>query len=362
MLKFYVILLCVFTGAQSTISQITVHSGSFPDGSDILRYSVSGDLSVDYSITGSNIFWDFSALQPNTQKEIEYLPASALSGLSTYIFGSLAPTNYETTMFHKSEDIPLDQIAAFLPLPIEDFLGYKRKTAESLTAIGYSLSIQGNSIPFRSDTIETHYHFPMTYNSGYSSRGYTNVDLNPIMDAKWKQYRQRYTEVDGYGTLTTPFGTFNVLRLHHEIHESDSLYYGAIGQWIPITLPVSHHYEWISDTEKGPLLKIQTTEIAGNEQVTQVEYRDHYVLATPELSSKDFFTFGPNPVNEEITVVSQLNEGELTIESMDGKIVYTRQITESGKFTISMSDLSAGSYLIKLQSNEKFALQKLVKN
>src|SRR5690606_32965204 len=115
-----------------------------------------------------------------------------------------------------------------------------------------SASINGTGLPIKSDTIETRYKFLLNFGDVHYSRGYTKLDMNPIYDAVWLQYRQRNTEVDGWGSVTTPYGTFDVLRVKHTITERDSLRFEIFGNqtWIPIPVPQSNIYEWITNGEK----------------------------------------------------------------------------------------------------------------
>ena len=74
----------------------------------------------------------------------------------------------------------------------------------SINALGYSLMVDGQGVPFSSDTNEVKYSLPLQFNQIDSSVGYTNVDLNPFADLKFIQHRNTTTEVDGLGTITTP--------------------------------------------------------------------------------------------------------------------------------------------------------------
>ena len=64
---------------------------------------------------------------------------------------------------------------------------FSKKTTDSITSIGYAVSVSGTEVPFKSDTIETRYKFPLNYGDQYSSRGYSLMDLNPVYNGVLKQ-------------------------------------------------------------------------------------------------------------------------------------------------------------------------------
>ncbi len=91
-------------------------------------------------------------------------------------------------------------------------------TADSVTSVGYSMVINNNEIPYKSDTIEKNYDFPIQFGNTTYSRGYTKTDMNPVYNGILKQHRVHSSSVDGWGSITTPYGTFNALRIKHEIN------------------------------------------------------------------------------------------------------------------------------------------------
>jgi hypothetical protein len=217
--------------ALSSISfgQITLTDQHFAGPSESYIFSTLTDPTIDYATTGANHVWDFSTMVPQSQRSLITRPSSQISGTSILLFGSFASTPYKATYFNSTTDLPLDQVSAFLPISIDEFNAFTKKTTSAITSIGYELVSSGQGIGFHSDTIETRYALPMTYGNNYESHGYTNMDLNPIYDAKWRQHRHRVSNVDGWGTVKTPFGQFDALRIHHVISELDSIYVSVQG-------------------------------------------------------------------------------------------------------------------------------------
>ncbi len=342
-------------------SQITLTEADFADSDDTIRMSTAIDPAIDFASTGPNYIWDFSSLFPESQFLDEYYNMSNASTFVNFLFGAFAPSNYQASYFLPSTDIPLDQIGQFLPVNITDVFQFTRKTADSITSIGFSLDIDGNEVPFKSDTIETRYKFPINYGNIDSTRGYSNMDMNPFVDAAWIQYRQKTVEVDGWGTVTTPYGTFDALRLKHFVEEIDSLKipFGGSSYWVQLPIPDSYIYEWWTNGQKEAVLRIETNVIAGTEVVSNIEYRDVYLgldASVKEMSNLDLQIY-PNPVVDEIHVNGLLREFTYKILDQSGKVI----IESSAEQVIDASMLTKGNYILWITTEQGSYLSGFIK-
>jgi hypothetical protein len=335
----------------ASFAQITLDNTHFPGSGDQLIMSTLVDQTVDYLSTGANYTWDFSALVPTGQRFTNCRPVSESSQISQILFGTFAPTAYKASYFSPTTDLPLDELTANFPVTIDDISLFSKNTASALTMVGYEFVISGQGIPTRSDTIETRYPFPLNYGDSYTSRGYTDLDLNPIYDAKWRQHRYRESAVDGWGTITTPYGTYQALRIHHRILESDSLYlsFDTSGMWLPIVIPEAHEYEWRAVEEKEAVFRVKTSVILGNEQITEIEYRDDYNglgIAENQLG----LTIYPNPANDALFISCASGIRSVRILDQRGQIVQTIAGSVTGSVTASLSALHSGMYYAVVES------------
>jgi len=342
-------------------SQITLTEADFADANDTVRMSTTTDPSIDYSSTGANYVWDFSSLVAESQFLDDYYSMSNASTFVSFIFGGFAPAEYQASYFLPSSDIPLDQIGQILPVNITDVFQFTRKTADSITSVGFAVSIDGNEVPFKSDTIETRYKFPMNYGNIDSTRGYSNMNMNPIIDAAWIQYRQKTVEVDGWGSITTPYGTFDALRLKHFVTELDSLKIpiGGSSFWIPLPIPDSYIYEWWTSGEKDAVMRIETNVIGGNEIVTNIEYRDIYLgldASIKELSNLNLNIY-PNPTTDKIHIAGISEPFEYKIMSNSGQLVAAGH----GNQAIDVSELNDGNYNLWIISEKGSYLSSFIK-
>lgn len=344
-------------------AQITISKADFADGGDTIRMSSATDPVIDYSSSGANFTWDFSYLIAESQEVKSFNSMTGLSTLVNFVFGVYAPVKYQATNYTPSTALPLDQMT-FLPVSISDVNQFSKNMIDSITSVGYSAIINGTEVPFKSDTIETRYRLPLNYNDVYTSRGYTNLDMNPVYDAIWRQYRQRLSVVDGWGAITTPYGTFNALRVAHTIYETDSLYFtfSGFGNWIELPIPESHIYEWWTNGEKEPVMRITTDVIMGSESVRSIEYRDIYrgLDASVVENNTLEFTLYPNPVVDQLHLKGGNGPMVFEIINMDGISVLKGESSKS-ETTVSLHHLTAGAYIVLLNSNGQIGYSSFIK-
>lgn len=352
----------LFLGSLAIFAQPTIESTDFFDANDTARISVTTDGSIDFSTTGPNSVWDFAYLQANSQRLEEAFSIASAGVIVNFQFGPTAPPNYVSSYYRPFDGIPFDQLGNFLPVNIEDINRIIKKDTDSLTYTGYSFKVDGQQVGFRSDTIETGYKFPLNFGDTYSSRGYTNMDFNPIFNAQFIQYRQRESVVDGHGTLITPYSTFNATRIHHTITEQDSFYVEiqGFGTWIPIERTI-HEYEWWAKDEMRPVMLIQTEEIGGSENVTGITYRDIYLGLDASLN--EYSTLGaniyPNPTRELVNVNSEYLIDGVSIYSLQGALVLSKE-PKDNTFSIDIKHLDPGVYSLIIEASQGRQITKIV--
>ena len=342
-------------------SQITITESDFSDGGDTARVSLAVDLTIDYASTGTDFTWDFSNLTPVNQEVKEYNTVSSASFLVGMVFGTSASPAYQATNFASSTSIPLDQIGTFLPVNISDVSLFSKNSASSINSVGYGVTVDGFEVPFKSDTIETRYELPLNYGDTYSSRGYSNLDMNPVYNAVWRQYRQRSSVVDGWGTITTPYGTFDALRIDHTITEVDSIYIDVVisGFWVELPIPPSHEYEWWTIGEKEPILKVTVSTILGADVVTAIEYRDIDRHVGLDALSRNIKLY-PNPTTEVLIIEGDFASARYRIVDLKGSVLKTGVLSTSNSI-INVADLPMGGYQFILSSQGYQSTQLFIK-
>jgi hypothetical protein len=342
--------LCVPT---HVMSQISVDASDFPGKGDTVRYSNVPFIS-NYAQAGVNFVWDYSSLNPTSQTLVNNYSVDDADFLTQALFGSFVIPKYRATYYLPARELPLATLSGFLNLPIDEIYRFYRKTNEEMTVVGLSISALGFGIGKRADSIEIAYKYPMEYGQQYSSEGSVDLDLGALAPFALKQYRTRTSEVDGWGTVKTPFGSFPCLRIHHVITELDSIYIdaGTGPLWIPINLPVIHEYEWWAKDQNGPVLKVITNQFFGIQIVNQVLYRD---IFRPELNvsinnyNLSKVSVFPNPTTEYLSVTGLSGNEDIEIYSMSGELL----LRTSSHANIDLRDFANGAYLLRIMKDKE---------
>lgn len=71
------------------------------------------------------------------------------------------------------------------------------------------------------------------------------------------------------------------------------------------------------------------------------------------------FEFYPNPAKNNITIVSEIENTEITIFDLNGKIIIS-ETTNSKVSNISLNSISSGSYYLRLKAEHSSSIQKLI--
>jgi hypothetical protein len=214
--------------------------------------------------------------------------------------------------------------------------------------------INGVEVPAKADTTDVIYKLPFDFNDSWDSTSYLFLDINPVYDAKFKRHQSRSSIVDGWGQITTPFGTFDALRVKSEVMYTDSVYFdlGFGAAWTELPTPSDAEYTWWTNNNKIPVLKI----VVQNGISSLIEYRDREVVigAGVDDTNKELgFSVYPNPTNQILNIkCSEKSNTILEMIDMSGRVMDRREIV-GGKLVLDVESFEPGTYLVKLISDTK---------
>lgn len=245
----------------------------------------------------------------------------------------LQPTNfsYSIVPMSTSPDVNLFPSANYCYRFIDagDIIyNYYHLGEESMESLGYNF---GGAIGIYSDT-NIFLQFPYTYNLLISDT-YQSANSSII-----NSFTRLY---DAYGTLITPFGTFeNVIR-QKETNQFGSTYY------------------WISTNPFQIILE-------GNFNENTVLFYQPTGLSNPATTTSNFSIY-PNPTNSDVFIQSNQNTNEdkfVTICNVLGQTILPTTLFENDLMNISFKDLSSGLYFITLTNSDNKVVfsQKVIKN
>lgn len=185
--------------------------------------------------------------------------------------------------------------------------------------------------------------------------------------------KQGTNSVDGWGTVTTPFGEFQALRVVTQIQSADTFYIPTINEGIAIPQLIQHQYKWIANGQMEPVLQINTESALASldiEYVTSIVYRDtvhppppppvNSAISEPGANALAFNVF-PNPAGAKFTVSypSNIAHTILTLADITGRTVLSREM-ESNVEEVNTSSFERGVYLVTLNNGNQKEVRRIV--
>lgn len=360
---FFIVVL-LFSGLAN--AQITITNSDMPLVNDTLRVSNTGNVGTsDPTLTDTNYTWDYTHLTYLNQKIDTFVSVNTTPFLYQLYFNN--SIIYPNTKSDLAVHVATPTLTTGLTL--SDVYNYYKKPSTQYTQTGFGAKINGVPTSVRFDSLDVIYRFPMNY--GNEDSCISKYALNVPSLLYYGQRKKRVNEVDGWGTLKTPFGTFQTLRIKTTLYTTDTIYLSALSFGTTINRPTEVQYKWLGANSRIPLLQINTIGSA----VTSVVYRDSaranlFPSGLAEKNSNANFVVYPSPVSSEINIDHTLDKtGDVMIELYDiigNKIttLYSGQ-QQQGNFhfnaNIEKLSLSNGMYILKIVTNgERVYSEKIV--
>ena len=80
--------------------------------------------------------------------------------------------------------------------------------------------------------------------------------------------------------------------------------------------------------------------------------------SVPQISKEEPIQFFPNPVNERLTIISDMPINELTLTDMAGKIIFSKKGYGHSIEMISLANLSSGCYLLQINHGKGYKISR----
>ena len=235
----------------------------------------------------------------------------------------------------------------------------------------------GFAIPSNYSDDDEIYQFPLDYTNYDSSTYAVSFTLSTLLSLSQSGYR--INEVDGYGTVITPYGTFSCLKVKTTLVETDSLTINGIA--LPPVTRTTRQNKWLSTAEKIPVFEVDGNVLFGSFVPTYARYRDNYLIPAGidgVTYTEPGMVIYPNPTSSSLTVCLPSaqngsaefdNYDELIITDATGKTVYQKEFLNLGHScsdgnryqSIQTSNLPSGIYFLRLRTPDGFYSSKFIK-
>ena len=353
-MKTKILVLIFILSGFVTYSQITIDQNDMPAVDDTFRTSLTSSIGVDYTLTGANYNWDFSSLIPLSQR------------IDTFVGVWSTPLVYNAVFIYPVVATIAMKRPDNTTLPgyqLTDVYEFYKSSSSAFTMVGYGAKLNGVPVPVKYNNPDYLYHFPVTYGTVDSSASAFGQALPGI--GYFGETKKRVNHVDGWGTLTTPFGTFQTIRIKSVIETFDTIHMDSLGIGFGIPRTITE-YKWLAD---GFGLPVLTVSISG--LVTSIAYIDssRNILNGIKVNQfqKDLITVYPNPANEVIFIrlfsdISSLASSDIRIFDMSGKLCIRQyaKLSPYQPYQINLSSLPKGIYMLEVKNNEFFINRKFL--
>ena len=335
-------------------SQITIDQNDMPNPGDTIRTSTTYNIgAIDFEVTGNDFTWDFSGLIPFSQSVDTFVSVSETPWLYKVVFLSCSNLAKKLQSF--------DQ---FPGIQVTDAYEFYKNSSSEYKYVGYGVTLNEIPIPNKFDEPDVIYHFPLNIGNIDSSFSSHEMDIPGIgYSGGWKN---RVNHADGWGTLITPYGSFETLRVKSEITQYDSIYVDSLGGF-----PVYRNYteyKWLGTNFGLPLCTVTDDGI-----LTEIVYidsvRNLIIGIAPRYSKNNNICIYPNPAKDKINIEVLIEESAYTVIkllSVNGEYVQKLFLGTLNKgnqnLTLNFNRqlISKGLYFLEFRIDKKIIMKKVV--
>ena len=324
-----------------SFGQIVIQSSDIGSNGDTTRYSYSSYAVSDIVATGTNYNWNFSTMVATSQTTDEFISVT-----STGIIYSIA-------FFNKANTASPRDDMNMMGVTITDSYSFFKKSSSQFKIVGSGGKANGTSTPLVYDSPDILYRFPMSYGNLDSSDAHFSMNMASM--GYIEQDLHRVNTVDGWGTITTPHGTYTCLRIKSKVFQNDSVFLASSGQGF--RLPSQYtEYIWLAKNMNFPVMKaiVRPTD-------SYVMYMDDYIPfagVNTASNSKLEVSILPNPSSDFIEITTSTNNNSISVIDIAGKKIYKNIF--SNKLKIDVQNWSTGIYFVEIINEGKVFREKII--
>ncbi len=344
LLLLFFICLCI----SSVNAQITIVRNDLPVMNDAVRITNTDISGIDYTQTGADFSWNFSHLPDRGEEVMEY-KAALQTDYRLYFLGL-------TYFGLKGEDLTIGGYG------LKDIYNFYEIDNSKYGIKGIGVKFQDAPLAAVYSKLDKIFSLPMRFGQKDSNQYAFKVDIPSL--GTYKGDGIRVTEVDGWGNITTPYGTFPCLRTKSVVNGTDSVIATVFGFEIKLGLPVSKiEYQWWAKGQKSPVMNIEGRMVGNNFLPAKTYYRGTDI-SVPTSAQQPSLSLEWNiyPVNGQkgwsIQIPDEYLGSDLSIYQLNGQLVQSlklynnlRQISVQGP---------AGTYIAVLSNNQGFSSKKVI--
>lgn len=337
------VLLSAFIGS----AQITITHEDMPVAGTVIMRAMDTATITNPGSSGMNQTWDFSTAIAHLSDTVQYMLPSEVPGGNLFPGANLAEgrTIYD---------------------PAGDFSNYIfwNSAQDGMYAIGWNLSFGYPGFSFYSvqqyDPDPNTLPLPLTFGSSstasttgerYSSTRIENVIFD---SSRVVSHITQDMTADGSGTLITPIGSYEALRVIENSTHIDSTY-----SWTPglgwtfentETMNLTNYRWFANDFGEVATLSI-------DQESTQFQYLVSIIISAQNVQINPNIRLYPNPAGDLLYIESSSPVTHVEIYTVDGQLL----LSSNNKNAVDISKLKAGVYVCKAYMSDSQNTTKFIK-
>lgn len=355
-------------GLYSTHAQITINSNHVISAGSVVENAQDTTPSVSIGPAGANQTWNFSSLGQDYIDTLNFKNPAPLPGSSSFPNANIG-----------LEDTGEDSTWIFL-----------EKNSLGLFIHGQSFYENSNlfTVPFAGTVIT----FPSTMGTNYGGTwsgilGAFPLGQDPdgpgphgqVDSLRLTRFSTVNSNIDGWGNVTTPFGTFASLRQNVIEDHIDTTWQLVNGNWEiisqttinylalfnqnvdAISYDTSRTARWWTDDPSSQFPVVELEYDAGGNAIRANWQKSSPTVGINENVTVNNFDLYPNPANNQITISTPFKNGAIEILDVTGKLVGNYKVNTE-KTIVSVSSLNNGLYFYNIfnMNGEKVHSNKFV--
>jgi hypothetical protein len=248
---------------------------------------------------------------------------------------------------------------------IEDVYQFFKGSDNDYREVGFGVTLNGFALALPYDEIDVVYDFPIDYGDADSSSSGFDITI-PGLGAATSERTRKYN-VDGYGTLITPYGEFEALRIKTFITQKDSVYVDTAGQGVPVYREFTE-YEWYGKGHGLPLLKVTEEGLLIAARYIDSVRTSFSDVNEVKLQDHDLTVF-PNPCDDYLSVHYELKDVadvEIALLSLYGREVFRIFLNDQSPglynriININAEGIAPGVYLLHFKTRNMRQVRRVV--
>ena len=324
-------------------SQITITNNDMPSAGDVFFTAQASQFGLDYATTGQNFNWDFSMLDTVSTKTDTMRTVLSTNTVYVVMFNNPLDQEHLASFAFQMDNSNLSNNF----IQIDDVYYFFKNSSSQYEIVGYGAVVNGVPTAAKYNAPERYFDFPLNYGMTDSSISVWSMDVPNF--GYYGQTIHHHYEVDGWGTVTTPAGTFDALRVKNIINTHDTVYIDSLSIGFGFDRPEQTEYVWMASGEGVPVLKAS----GSNGNITTVSYK---IYSLPALASnvnrKTTINGYYIPESHQI-IIENPNGNNLDIQliSIDGRVVYTTK-SNSNLIQIPTESIAKGVSILQITGSK----------